>query len=86
MTGRIDPATDPRHSFLAWMRQYEGKDRSKEAKDAPDEVRKILAETTAESRSAEQTAKLREHFLVPRLRRHPSGIRAGARRAGADPA
>ena len=60
VSGRIDPASDPRHSFAVWIRQFEGKPK----KDLPNEVRGILGDTAADKRTPEQEAKLREHFLI----------------------
>ncbi len=58
--GRVDPTTDPRRSYLAWVRQHDGKDVSA----LPEKVRKIFKDTTAGKRSEGQEAQLREHFLV----------------------
>lgn len=60
VSGRVDPATDPRHSFTVWLRQFEGK----AAKDLPGEVRTILGETALNQRTPEQERALRDHFLT----------------------
>jgi len=60
VSGRIDPATDPRHSFAVWLRQFEGKP----SKDLPGELRSILGETALDQRTPEHERALREHFLT----------------------
>ncbi|MFM7554386.1 MAG: DUF1553 domain-containing protein, partial [Verrucomicrobiota bacterium] len=60
ITGRIDPARDPRTSFSAWLAQHQGK----ENKDVPETLRKVLKDTTPEQRTPEQTRLLKEHYLA----------------------
>ncbi|MBL9128285.1 MAG: PSD1 domain-containing protein [Verrucomicrobiales bacterium] len=60
VSGRVDPATDPRHSFLAWLKSYQGKP----AKDLPQELRSLLGDSTVDARTPEQESRLREHFLA----------------------
>ncbi len=57
--GRIDPANDPTQSFVAWTRQFDGKD----ANGLPDNLRKIFKDVPATNRTPEQVAKLREYYL-----------------------
>jgi mono/diheme cytochrome c family protein len=57
--GRIDPANDPTRSFVAWTRQYDGKD----ANGLPDDLRKIFKDVPATNRTPGQVAQLREYYL-----------------------
>ncbi len=57
--GRIDPANDPTQSFIAWTRQFEGKD----ANGLPDSLRKIFKDVPATNRTPEQVSTLREYYL-----------------------
>jgi hypothetical protein len=57
--GRSDPANDPLHSFVAWIRQNDGK----ELNELPEPLRKMLKETNSTNRTPEQVAQLREHYL-----------------------
>ncbi len=60
VAGRVEPASDPRHSFTAWLRQFE----TKPAKDLPQDIRAILGESTVEQRDPDQERRLRDHFLA----------------------
>ncbi len=59
MTGRIDDATDPSKSLLAWIKPREGKD----TKGLPGEVNKIF-KTEAAKRTAEQQKQLRDYYFA----------------------
>ncbi|MGE4179094.1 MAG: PSD1 and planctomycete cytochrome C domain-containing protein [Limisphaerales bacterium] len=59
VSGRIDPSTDPRHSFAVWLRQFD----NKPAKDLPSEVREILGETPLAARDAAQERAILDHYL-----------------------
>jgi hypothetical protein len=60
ITGRIDPARDPRTSFSAWLAQNQGK----EPKEVPENLRKIFKDVSADQRTPDQTRLLREHYLA----------------------
>ncbi len=56
---RVDPANDPLTSFAAWSRQYEGR----EAKELPENVRKLFKDTKPTERTPEQAKVLRDHYV-----------------------
>ena len=60
ITGRIDPARDPRSSFSVWLAQNQGK----EPKEVPEALRKILKDVSVDQRTTEQTRLLKEHYLA----------------------
>jgi Protein of unknown function (DUF1553)/Protein of unknown function (DUF1549)/Planctomycete cytochrome C len=57
--GVIDPVNDTSRSFAAWVRTHDGKDDG----GLPDDVRRILKDTPADKRNADQNRRLREHYL-----------------------
>jgi hypothetical protein len=57
--GRVDPASDPSHSFLAWINLHQGKD----VRELPEKIRKIFKDTPAADRAPEQTKELQDYFL-----------------------
>ncbi len=60
VSGRVDPATDPRHSFAVWLRQFG----DKPPKDLPSEVREILGETVLTARDPAQERAILDHYLT----------------------
>lgn len=59
VTGRHDPAGDPRHSFLAWWSQHEGKD----VADVPRRIADLLKQGPDGESSEEQRKQLREYYV-----------------------
>jgi hypothetical protein len=59
VTGRQDPAGDPRYSFLAWWRQHEGKD----VADVPRPIADFLKQGPDSETSDEQRKRLRDHYV-----------------------
>jgi hypothetical protein len=60
VSGRSDPAADPRHSFLAWWKQQTGKD----TPGVPAELQAVLKDGPDKAPPAEQEKKLRDHYLL----------------------
>ncbi len=59
VSGRIDPANDPRRSFEAYRKERKGKD----TPGAPAEITKLLKEGPEKVKDAAQIKKLRDYFL-----------------------
>ncbi len=60
ISGKIDPVNDPTRSFKAWIARNDGK----EIKELPEDIRKIFKDAPGEKRTAEQTTRLRNHFIA----------------------
>jgi len=59
LSGRSDPAADPRRSFVAWWKQRAGKD----TQGIPPDLNKILKDGPDKARKPEDERRLREYFL-----------------------
>jgi hypothetical protein len=59
LSGRSDPAADPRRSFLAWWKQRTGKD----TQGVPPELNKPLKEGPDKTPKPETEKRLRDYFL-----------------------
>lgn len=58
--GRVDPASDPQHSFAAWRKAQTGKD----TPGAPGDLNGWLKEGPEKPRSEEEARRLREFYLT----------------------
>jgi hypothetical protein len=60
VAGQIDPANDPSRSFVAWLKQQQGRD----VGELPPDLRKVLKEVAATNRTPAQVTALREQFIA----------------------
>jgi mono/diheme cytochrome c family protein len=59
VSGRVDPASDPSHSFAAWWKSKTGKD----TQGAPTEINKFLKEGPDKPRKDNEKKQLRDYYL-----------------------